>query len=95
MCFKEAGCGYVAHPYSYGIVYRGLHCSHRTDAGLIESFGVKAGLHQGYVLILLLFSVVMDVVSSEVRGGMPSDLLYADDLVLMAPTMEQFSRCVA
>ena len=23
ICF----CGFVAHPYMYGIVYRGLHCS--------------------------------------------------------------------
>ena len=26
---------------------------------------------------------------------MPSELLYADDLVLMAPTMKQLGRCVA
>ena len=43
----------------------------------------------------LLFAVVMDVVSREARSGLPSELLHADDLVLMAPTMEQFGRCVA
>ena len=37
----------------------------------------------------------MDVVSSEARSGLPSDLLYADDLVIMAPTMEQLGRRVA
>ena len=37
----------------------------RTDAGLSESFEVKVGLHQGSVLSPLLFSAVMDVVSSE------------------------------
>ena len=42
-----------------------------------------------------LFAVVMDVVSSEARSGLPSELLYADDLVLVAPTMEQISRRVA
>ena len=26
---------------------------------------------------------------------LPSELLYVDDLVLMAPTMEQLGRCVA
>ena len=46
-------------------------------------------LHQGSVINLLLFAVVMDVVSSEARSGLPSELLYADDLVLMSPTMEQ------
>ena len=49
----------------------------RTDDGLSESFEVKVGLHQGSVLSPLLFSAVMDVVSSETRGGLPSELLYA------------------
>ena len=60
----------------------------RTDAGLSESFGVKVGLHQGSLLSPLLFAAVMDVVSSEARSGLPSELLYADDLVIMAPTMD-------
>ena len=68
----------------------------RTDAGLSESFEVKVGLHQGSVLSLLLFAAVMDVMSSsEARSGLPSELLYADDLVIIAPTMEQLSRRVA
>ena len=33
----------------------------------------------------------MDVVSSEARSGLPSQLLYAD-LVIMAPTMEQLGK---
>ena len=37
----------------------------------------------------------MDVVSSETRSGPPSELLYADDLVLLAPTMGQLGRRVA
>ena len=37
----------------------------------------------------------MDVVSSEARSGFPSELMYADDLVLMAPTMEHLVRRVA
>ena len=68
----------------------------RTDAGLSERFEVKVGLHQGSVLSPLLFAAaVMDVVSSEARNDLPSELLYADDLVIMAPTMEQFGRRVA
>ena len=66
----------------------------RTDAGLSESFEVKVGLHQGSVLSTLLFADVMDVVSSEARSGLPSEFLYADDLVLMTPTMEQIGRHV-
>ena len=45
-------------------------------------------MHQWFVLSLLLFAVGMDVVSGEERSGLPSGLLYTDDLVLMAPTME-------
>ena len=67
----------------------------RTDAGQSENFEVKVGLHQGSVLSPLLFAAVMDVVSSETRSGLPSELLYADDLVIMATTMEQLGRRVA
>ena len=67
----------------------------RTDAGLSKSFEVKVGLHQWSVLSPLLFAAVMDVVSSEARSGLPSEWLYADDLVLIAPTMEQLGRHVA
>ena len=56
----------------------------RTDTGPSESFG----LHKGSVLSLLLYSVVMHVVSSKTRSGTPSQLLYADNLVRMAPTVE-------
>ena len=67
----------------------------RTDTGLSESFEVKVGLYQGSVLSPLLFVSVMDVVSSKARSGLPSELLYADDLVIMAPTMEQLGRRMA
>ena len=40
----------------------------------------------------LLCAVVMNVVSSEGRSGLLSELLYTDDIVHMAPTMEQLGR---
>ena len=46
---------------------------------------MKVGFHQWSVLSPL-FAVVTDVVSSEARSGLPSDLPYADDLVLMDGT---------
>ena len=67
----------------------------RTDAGLSESFEVNVGLHQGSVMTPLPFAVVMYVVSSKARSGLPLELRYADDVVLMAPTMEPLGRCVA
>ena len=63
----------------------------RTDVGLSASFEVKVGLHQGSVLSPLLFVVVF----SETRSGLPSELLYADELVHMVPTLEQLGRRVA
>ena len=56
---------------------------------------MNVGLHQWSALSPLLFAAVMDVVSSEARSGLLSELLYAADLVLMAPTMEQLGRRVA
>ena len=67
----------------------------RTDAGLSESFEVKVGLNHGSILSTLLFAALIDVVSSEARSGLPSELLYADDLVIMAPITEQLGRWVA
>ena len=52
-------------------------------------------MHQGSVLSPRLFSVVMDVVFSEARSSLSSELLYADDLVLMTQTMEHIGRRVA
>ena len=49
-------------------------------------------MHQGSVLSPLLVAVVMDVVPSESTSGIPSELLYANDLVLMAPIIEQLGR---
>ena len=56
---------------------------------------MKVGSHQGSALSPLLFAAVMDVVYSEARSGLPSELLYADDIVHMTPTIKQLGRCVA
>ena len=42
------------------------------------------GVHQGSVLSLLLFIIVLEALSRVFREGLPMELLYADDLVLMA-----------
>ena len=49
-----------------------------------EGFGVKVGVHQGSVLSPLLFITVLEALFRGFRGGLPMELLYADDLVLLA-----------
>ena len=53
-----------------------------------EEFKVKVGVHQGSVLSPLLFTIVLDALSRNFRGGLPWELLYADDLVLVAESEE-------
>jgi len=64
----------------------------RVESELSDPFEVKVGVHQGSVLSPLLFITVMDVLSRDVREGLLYELLYADDLVLMADSMEELQR---
>ena len=50
---------------------------------------MKVGVHQRSVLSPLLFAIVGDVVMESVRSGSMSEMLYANDLVLMSETMER------
>ena len=54
-----------------------------------EKFDVGVGVHQESVLSPFLFSIVLDVLSEDGRKGASYELLYADDLVLMAETMKE------
>ena len=53
-----------------------------------NAFSVRVGVHQGSVLSPLLFIIVLEALSREFREGLPMELLYADDLVLMAELEE-------
>ena len=57
-----------------------------------DKFEVTAGLHQGSVLSPLLFISVMEVITREARTGLPWELLYADDLVLIAKSKEELKE---
>ena len=54
-------------------------------------------MHQGTVLLPLIFAVWVDVVTEHAREGMLNEILYADDLVLMSESLEnlreRFQRC--
>ena len=69
-------------------LYEGARTRIRVGSQLSEEFGVKVGVYQGSVLSPLVFAIVVDVVTESVRAGLMSEILYADDLVLMSETME-------
>ena len=69
-------------------LYEGAKTRVRVGLELSEEFEVKVGVHQGSVLSPLVFAIVVDVVTESVRNGLMSELLYADDLVLISETME-------
>ena len=54
-----------------------------------EAFDVGVGVHQGSVLSPLLFIIVLEALSRSFKSGCPYELLYADDLVIIASTKEE------
>ena len=53
-----------------------------------EEFSVNVGDHQGSVLSPLLFTPALEALSREFKTGIPWELLYADDLVFVAESLE-------
>ena len=60
--------------------------------GYSEEFEVKVGVHQGSVLSPLLFIIVLEALSCKFRSGVPWEDLYADDLVIIAESLEECVR---
>ena len=69
-------------------LYEGANTRVRLDSELSEEFEVKEGMLQGCVLSHFLLALVVDVVNEFAREGGLSELLYADDLVLMNETIK-------
>ena len=64
----------------------------RVGEGFSKEFEVKVGVHQGSVLSPLLFIIVLEALSLEFRAGVPWEDLYADDLVIIADSLEECVR---
>ena len=73
-------------------LYEGAKTRVRVETELSDPFEVKVGVHQGSVLSPLPFITVMDVLSAEIRQGLLFEILYADDLVIMADSMEELEK---
>ena len=70
-------------------MYKDVRSRVRVGNGYSEEFGVGVGLHKGSVLSPLLFIIVLEALSREFRTGCLWELLYADDLMISAESMEE------
>ena len=68
-------------------LYEGAKTWVRVDSELSEEFEVIVRMYQGSVLSPF-FALVVNVVTELARDFALSELLYADDLVLMSETIE-------
>ena len=69
-------------------MYIGAKSPIRINNQLSDEFAVNVGVHQASVLSPLLFILVFEALSRELRTGVPWELLYADDLVLISESLE-------
>ena len=59
---------------------------------LSEELKVNIGVHQRSVLSPLLFATVIDVVINKIKERTLQEILYVDDLVLIADTMAELHK---
>ena len=69
-------------------MYKDLISKVRVGNGYSQEFSVRVGAHQDFVLISLLFIIVLDALSREFRTCCPWELLYTDDIMISAESME-------
>jgi hypothetical protein len=55
----------------------------RTSDGDTNDFPINIGMHQGSILSLYLFALLMDEVTRDKQGSIPWCMLFADDVVLV------------
>ena len=72
-------------------MYKNARSLVRVNDKLGEEFDVKMGVHQGSVLSPILFAIVLEALSRGFSAGLPWELLYADDLVIMADSLDELS----
>ena len=69
-------------------MYNGAKSKVRVNGSYSNEFEVKVGVHQGSVLSPLLFIMVLEALSREFHTSFPWELLYVDDFVLIAETLD-------
>ena len=71
------------------VIYQNARSQVRVNNLFSDVFDVQVGVHQGSVLSPLLFIIVLEALSREFCISCPWELLYTDDLVLIADTMDE------
>ncbi|KAK3529495.1 hypothetical protein QTP70_031738 [Hemibagrus guttatus] len=87
-CMRKSG---VAEKYVRVVqdMYERSRTVVRCAVGQREDFKVEVGLHQGSALSPILFAIVMDQLSEEVRQESPWTMMFADDIVICSESREQ------
>ena len=68
-------------------MYKGIGSRVRVDDEYSVEIGVRIGVPQDSVLSPLLFIIMLEALSREFRTGCTWELLYADDLMIIARFM--------
>ena len=69
-------------------IYVGVTTAVRMKREESKEFEAKVGVHLGSVFGPLLFTIVLKALSRHFWKGLPWELFYADDLVLLAESRE-------
>ena len=70
-------------------MYKEVRSRVRVGDEYSNSFDVRVGVHQGSVLSPLLFVIVLEALSMEFCTGCHWEILYADDLMVRAQSMDE------
>ena len=88
MLFRQKGVlKYLIHRVMY--IYKSCKIAVSVDVEQSSSFYVNVGVHQGSALSSLLFFMVMDVPTEDVRGGSLMELLYVENLNLCGKSLNK------
>ena len=69
-------------------MYNGAKSKVRVIGSYSDQFEVKVGVNQGSVFSPSIITIVLEALSREFRTSCPWEFLYADDLVLIAETLD-------
>ena len=70
-------------------LYKEVRSRVRVGDEYSNSFDARVGVHQGSVLSPLLFVIVLEALSMELHTGCLWEILYADDLMVSAQSMDE------